>query len=186
MEEPTSKENLKFLRLMKEVRMDFHKKYRFENVNAYGGYYNDSIKMMQSEDLKAFDLNLEPESIRKSYKGPFGDSLLLARRLNLAGVQSISMNLGNWDHHNNLWIDDNFPNQAKYLDQALAAFFDDMERHGQFKDTIVTINSEFGRTPIITPRKDVITIVKLSSVSSPVLVLKMVSSMAKQMIMPVR
>ena len=152
-DEPKSDKSMKFLKLMSDLRSDFHKQYKFENVDAYRGYYNDSIKMMHSEDLKAFDIKEEPESIRKKYDGSFGDSLLLARRLLQANVQFISLNLGGWDSHNDLWLESNFPKKAKDLDKALATFFDDLEETGLFKDTIVTVNTEFGRSPVISSRK---------------------------------
>lgn len=151
--DPKSEKSMKYLKLMSDLRSDFHRKYKFESVDAYRGYYNDSIKLMHSEDLKAFDLNLEPEAVRKKFDGPFGDSLLLTRRLLQANIQFISMNLGGWDSHNDLWLEENFPKKAKQLDSALAAFFDDMEEKGLFKNTIVTINTEFGRSPVISSRK---------------------------------
>jgi hypothetical protein len=35
--------------------------YNVKNVRAYSDMYDDAIKMMKSEELKAFDLDAEPE-----------------------------------------------------------------------------------------------------------------------------
>lgn len=153
MKDPKSEESIELLQLMADVRRDFHKEYSFENVDAYGQYYNDSIKLMHSDDLKAFDLTQEDKRSKAKYNITHGDTMLLARRLLEADVQYVSLNIGGWDHHNDLWSDDVFPNKARDLDKALATFLDDLYERGMYKDTIVTVNSEFGRTPRISSRK---------------------------------
>jgi hypothetical protein len=153
MKNPKSEESIELLQLMADVRRDFHKEYSFENVDAYGQYYNDSIKLMHSDDLKAFDLTQEDKKSKAKYNIAHGDTLLLARRLLESNVQYISLNIGGWDDHNDLWNDDVFPRKAKDLDKALATFLDDLYDRGMYKDTIVTVNSEFGRTPRISSRK---------------------------------
>jgi len=152
MNNPTSDENLELLKLMADVRRDFHKDYKSKPVDAYAQYYNDSIKLMQSHDLDAFNLEKEDKNSKTMYNITHGDSFLLARRLLEANVQYISLNVGGWDDHNDLWMEDNYPKKAKALDKALNTFLDDLEQRGLLKNTIVTMNTEFGRTPRISSR----------------------------------
>ena len=93
MENPTSDENTRLLKLMADVRRDFHKEYRFRGVEDYRQYYNDSIKFMYSKDLEAFDLSKEDKASAKRYDITHGDNFSLARRLLEADVQYISMNI---------------------------------------------------------------------------------------------
>lgn len=153
MDDPKSEGSIELLKLMADVRRDFHKDYRFENVESYAQYYNDSIRLMHSDDLKAFDLSQEDKKAKAMYNIAHGDSFLLARRLLEADVQYVAINIGGWDDHNDLWEPTNFPRKAGDLDKALATFFDDLYDRGLFKDTIVSVNSEFGRTPRISSRK---------------------------------
>ncbi len=150
MDDPQSDKSIELLKLMAEVRTDFHKKYKFKNIEAYRKYYNDSIRLMQSDDLSAFNLELEEKAARDKYNITHGDSFLLARRLLEADVQYVSVNVrGGWDHHKNLFDTANYPSLAKDLDKALATFLDDLYERGLLEDTIVTFNTEFGRTPKI-------------------------------------
>ena len=145
MEEPKSEESIELLKLMADVRTEFYKEYRFEGVEAYRKYYNDSIKLYAFEDLAAFDLNKEDKAVRKKFDIPHGDTMLLARRLLEADVQYISMSIGGWDNHNDLWELMNFPKKAKDLDKALATFIDDLLcDKGLLDSTIFTVNTEFG------------------------------------------
>jgi len=151
MNDPTSEESLALLKLMANVRRDFHKKYRVEQVDSYASFYNDSIKFMQSKDLEAFDLTKEDKASKEKYNIKHGEKLLLARRLLQANVQYISVGVNDgWDTHFNLWDETNYPTKAKALDIALATFIDDLYEHGLNKNTIFTVNTDFGRSPEIT------------------------------------
>lgn len=153
MDDPKSDENLRLLKLMADVRRDFHKEYRFRGVEDYRQYYNDSIKLMHSKDLEAFDLSKADKESTAKYNIAHGDNFLLTRRLLQAGVQYVSMNIGGWDDHNDLWNEENYPRKAKDLDMALATFLNDLYDHGLLENTIVSVNTEFGRTPKISARK---------------------------------
>jgi uncharacterized protein (DUF1501 family) len=108
---------------------------------------------------QAFELDREPERIRKSYgETKFAQSLLLARRLIEAGIALVTVNWDDeskndkvspfWDTHNQ-----NFPTLKERLaprfDQAFSAFLDDLERLGLLESTLVVVSGEFGRTPKI-------------------------------------
>jgi hypothetical protein len=102
---------------------------------------------------QAFELDREPAPIRDRYgRHPFGQSLLLARRLIQAGVPVVQANMGhvqNWDSHSDI-----FPTLQRRLlpplDQAVAALLDDLEATGLKEETLVMMLGEFGRTPKIT------------------------------------
>lgn len=102
---------------------------------------------------QAFELDREPAPIRDRYgRHPFGQSLLLARRLVQAGVPVVQANMGpaqNWDSHSDI-----FPTLQRRLlpplDQAVAALLDDLEATGMKEETLIMMLGEFGRTPKIT------------------------------------
>jgi hypothetical protein len=99
---------------------------------------------------EAFRLDREPDRVRDRYgRNPFGQSLLLARRLVRAGVPLVQANMGivqSWDTHADNW------GRLKtrllpWLDRALAALIDDLEAEGLLDQTFVAALGEFGRTP---------------------------------------
>lgn len=102
--------------------------------------------MMTSDQLKAFDVSLEPASVRAEYGDtPFGRGCLAARRLIEVGVRCIEVTLDGWDSHVN-----NHAIQAarvKVLDPAFAALLRDLKRRQLLGRTVVLCCGEFGRTP---------------------------------------
>jgi hypothetical protein len=106
----------------------------------------------------AFDLAREPAGLRERYGDhPFGQGLLLARRLIEAGTTLVQVNWHKdgtdvkspfWDTHK-----DNF-NALKHrllppLDVGLSALLEDLDARGLLADTLVLVMGEFGRTPRI-------------------------------------
>jgi len=106
--------------------------------------------MMSSEQVKAFDVNLEPAELRKAYGDtPFGRGCLAARRLIEVGVRCVEITLQGWDSHtNNHQVHHNL---SQTLDPALAALLVDLRQRDLLKKTIVLCGGEFGRTPQINP-----------------------------------
>jgi Protein of unknown function (DUF1501) len=99
---------------------------------------------------QAFRLDRVPDRVRGRYgMNPFGQSLLLARRLVAAGVPVVQANMGivqSWDTHADNW------GRLKghllpWLDRALAALVDDLAADGALDETLVVAVGEFGRTP---------------------------------------
>jgi hypothetical protein len=112
-----------------------------------------ALSMLTSSKVaRAFELEREPAPVRDGYgRHPFGQSLLLARRLVQAGVSVVQANMGhvqNWDTHGDI-----FPTLKKRLlpplDQAVSALLDDLVASGMIQDTLVLMLGEFGRTPKI-------------------------------------
>ena len=58
--------------------------------------YRRSATMILGSQMKAFDLQLEPASVREAYgSGPFASGCLLARRLVEAGITFVEVSLSN-------------------------------------------------------------------------------------------
>lgn len=117
-------------------------------VGGYDDLYNDAIRLLRSEDLKAFDLNQEPEDQKKAYgETKFGRGALLARRLVENGVRFVEVSFGGWDNHRDIF--NTLPNRAAELDRVAAALINDLAKRGRLDSTLVVIGSEFGRKPNI-------------------------------------
>ena len=109
-----------------------------------------ALRMMSSEQLKAFRVEEEPESLRESYGNtPFGRGCLAARRLVEVGVRCVEITLQGWDTHANNFA--GTATQNKMLDPAFAALIRDLREHDLLDSTIVLCTGEFGRTPKINP-----------------------------------
>jgi hypothetical protein len=104
--------------------------------------------MMTTEQLKAFDVNHEPEELRTAYGDtPFGRGCLAARRLIEVGVRCVEVTLNGWDTHAK--NHEGCREQAKTLDPAYATLIHDLRTRGLLDRTIVLCCGEFGRTPEI-------------------------------------
>jgi len=83
----------------------------------------------------------------------FGRACLLARRLLERGVRFVQLFSGgsfgspriNWDGHEN--VKENHAQEAKRIDQPVAALLKDLRQRGMLADTLVLFTTEFGRTP---------------------------------------
>lgn len=136
------------LDLSSELDQTFHKKYNLKATRAYTSMYEDAIRLMNSEDLKAFDLRQEDKRVKEAYgDNAFGQGCLLARRLVEHDVRAVEVSYGGWDTHQNNFI--SVPERTAVLDQALAALLADLERTGLLDSTLVVLSTEFGRTPRI-------------------------------------
>lgn len=136
------------LSLADRLNRKFHDRYPNTDVKAYEELYQEAINLMNSKDLKAFDIGEEDSATREMYgSGNFAQGCLLARRLVENDVRFVEVQLGGWDTHY-----DNFTSvegRCKEFDQAYAALLTDLEKRGKLKDTLVVVATEFGRTPQI-------------------------------------
>ena len=120
--------------------------YPQKQIRAYTDLYDDAVRLMKSDDLKAFDLSNEPQDIRDQYgDNNFGQGCLLARRLVETGVRFVEVQLGGWDMHNQVF--DALETRGATLDNGLSSLLMDLERRGLLSQTLVVLASEFGRTP---------------------------------------
>ena len=134
------------LQAAKALDKPFAETYNIKNVRAYSDMYDDAIKMMKSEELKAFDLDAEPAKLRDKYgRDRFGQGCLLARRLVEHGVRFVEVSFGSWDTHNANFT--RVPELADELDAAMSTLLQDLQSHGLLDETLVVLATEFGRTP---------------------------------------
>ncbi|MBL9142125.1 MAG: DUF1501 domain-containing protein [Verrucomicrobiaceae bacterium] len=148
--QPTTSESLfkKRIDLMNEFDAGFRKKFQSSEVKAYTEFYDETLNLMKSEDLKAFDLKAEDQATRAKYgMNSFGQGCLLARRLVEHGVRFIEVQTGGWDMHN--YIDEAMGRTGGSMDIAFAALLEDLQSKGLLESTLVVLGSEFGRTPNI-------------------------------------
>jgi hypothetical protein len=106
---------------------------------------------------KAFDISLEPDSVRDRYgRDSMGEKTLLARRLVEAGVTFVTLSdaWGHWDHHGDevQWggIVKGLTPMLPVLDRGLNALITDLEDRGLLETTLVIVIGEFGRSPVMT------------------------------------
>jgi Protein of unknown function (DUF1501) len=109
---------------------------------------------------RAFDLDLEPPTVRDQYgRTAWGQHCLLARRLVESGVDLVTVTLagaeaggagGNWDDHAvNCHIFDALKKRAENFDRCVATLISDLHDRGLSDRVLVIVTSEFGRTPRI-------------------------------------
>lgn len=131
-------------------------------VERLDKFYQQALALLTSPGARrVFDVNEEPEKLRRAYgRFRFGQCCLMARRLVQAGVRFVQVNWsshvepvedtgdGGWDMH-----DRNFQQMqdrhAWMLDQSLSALLDDLGAHALLSETVVIAMGEFGRTPKI-------------------------------------
>jgi hypothetical protein len=134
--------------LSRELNRAFVSRYTNREVQTYNNMYNDAFKLMESNDLEAFNLlNEDDKTIEMYGDNSFGQGCLLARRLVENNVRFVEVDLGGWDTHNDNF--DRVSQRAAILDQGLSSLMVDLERRGLLETTLVVVTTEFGRTPKI-------------------------------------
>ncbi len=116
-------------------------------MNGMDSFNRQAIDVIRGKAKEAFDLDKEDPKLREKYGKGLGEELLLARRLCERGAGFVTLNNGYWDHHDGI-----VPGIQKLcppLDQAVAAYIEDVEARGLLDDILLVITSEFGRTPRI-------------------------------------
>ncbi len=109
-----------------------------------------ALKMMSSEQLKAFELDDESVAVKQAYgDSRFGRGCLVARRLVEQGVRAIEVCLNGFDTHVN--NHEGHRKLAGDLDPAFATLLTELRDRDLLDSTIVLCISEFGRTPEINP-----------------------------------
>ncbi|HZN36837.1 MAG TPA: DUF1501 domain-containing protein [Pirellulaceae bacterium] len=151
------------LDLLGQLDAAFQGKYHAPQAAAHRANYGRSYDLMRAEQLKAFDLSLEPAASHSRYTPQqfdprnsqqnglrdFGKGCLLARRLIEVGVPFVEVVLQSWDTHQN-----NFPRTRQLceaLDAPWSALIEDLKDRGLLDSTLVIWMGEFGRTPRINP-----------------------------------
>ena len=122
---------------------------RFAGLDAY---QQKALSLLTSSETKrAFDIDAEDPRLRDRYgRTPYGQSVLMARRLVEAGVRFVTVfyspHINGWDTHS-----DNFSTLREKLlpatDQTLPTLIEDLELRGLLDDTLVVWAGEMGRSP---------------------------------------
>ena len=113
---------------------------------------------MQTEVPDLLDLSGESADTKRAYgleaeykpTQIFGTECLLARRMVERGVRFVeltcpSINADRWDQH--LKLREGHTNNARAVDQPIAALIRDLKDRGMLDSTLVVWSGEFGRTP---------------------------------------
>lgn len=121
-----------------------------DSLTSHQSATEQAVRMMSSEQIRAFDVKEESESVLKEFgDSAFGRGCLAAVRLVEQGVRCIEIELSGWDTHAN-----NHEFQyarAATLDEAFSALVSQLQARGLWDKTIVVCAGEFGRTPKINP-----------------------------------
>ena len=125
---------------------------------SFGHYQQRAFDILRAAHTGgAVQLDREPAAMRDRYgRSPFGQSVLLARRLVEAGVSLVQVNWYRGPDEppdNPCW--DSHVNETERLrtvlvppmDQAFAALLEDLTQRGMLDETLVVCMAEFGRTP---------------------------------------
>ncbi len=138
---------------------------RSAGMNRLDAFYQQAFALLtKAGSREVFDLNREPEAVRRRFgRFRFGQCCLLARRLVEAGSRFVQVNWsshvepvedigdGGWDTHDRHF--QQYQDRHSWmLDQALSALLDDLDERGLLKETAVVVVGEFGRTPKINNR----------------------------------
>ena len=131
------------------VEKGFIKQKRGSAATDHAKVLDKTLSLMTSEQMTAFKVRQESQSIQERYgMNNFGRGCLMARRLVEAGVPFVEVDLGGWDNHSNI-----FPtlqdNKLPTLDRAMSALVEDLEQRELLADTAVIWMGEFSRTPRI-------------------------------------
>ncbi|MCB1087932.1 MAG: DUF1501 domain-containing protein [Verrucomicrobiae bacterium] len=136
---------------------------RWPETLDFDEFQHRALEMVTAPAVRdAFDLDAEGPAERERYgMRPFGQSVLLARRLLESGVKLVTVYWARedsdgardttWDTHS-----DNFSQLRDRLipqvDAPVAFVLKDLAERGMLDDTLVVWSSEFGRSPRINPR----------------------------------
>lgn len=111
---------------------------------------DNALRMMSSEQLKAFDVNEVPQRERLEFGDTaFGRGCLAALRLIEVGVRCVEITLTGWDSH--ISNHETHASQVEILDPAFSALIRQLRQRGLLDHTVVLCGGEFGRTPRINP-----------------------------------
>ena len=132
---------------------------RSATVQLHEGLRRQAFELLTTGGARqAFRLEDEPDRVRERYgRHPWGQSVLLARRLVEAGVRFVTVNWprvpGDRGVDNPLWDTHarNFDRMedclAPQFDVGFTALLDDLDERGLLDETLVIAVGEFGRTP---------------------------------------
>jgi hypothetical protein len=130
---------------------------RLDTLDKLNQFQQQAYEMVLGGHVqRAFDIELEPQSVRDMYgHHTIGQKALLARRLVEAGVTYVLVSgaWGYFDHHGDSvnWggIEKGLKPLLPHVDQTVHALVTDLAQRGLLDQTLVLMLGEFGRSPVI-------------------------------------
>jgi uncharacterized protein (DUF1501 family) len=116
-------------------------------MNGLDAFEEQAFNLVLGNATDAFDLKNEHSKTIAKYGKGLGEQLLIARRLCENGCGFVTINYGGWDMHGS--IQRSLAQRVPSLDQAVAAFVEDVQERGLGEKILLVITGEFGRTPKI-------------------------------------
>lgn len=133
------------------LQTGFSEKRQASVIQSQDTVYRKAMELMTSDEVEAFDLSGEKDTVRESYgRGRFGQGCLIARRLIERGVPFVEVSLGEglgWDTHQNNF--DLVRALSQQLDQGWGTLMSELKSRNLLEDTTILWMGEFGRTPQI-------------------------------------
>jgi uncharacterized protein (DUF1501 family) len=112
-----------------------------------------SLVVSKNKDVFSLDKDVDGKAIPKSLLDSYGNTAvgrgaLLARKLVEVGASCVVVNSGfGWDMHQQIAAGLN--RQLPAMDNAIGTLVEDLVQRGLYKDVVVTVLTEFDRTPRI-------------------------------------
>lgn len=118
-----------------------------DSAKAHQEVYEKALSLVVSKNKDVFTIGNDP-MLSKYGQTQVGRGCLLARKLVEAGASCVVVNSGmGWDDHGN--IQNAFRTKLPQMDNAIGTLVEDLVQRGLWKDTVVTLLTEFDRTPRI-------------------------------------
>ncbi len=137
------------LEMLRTIETGFISQNRGQAAVDHAKILDKTVKLMSSEQMKAFRVMEEPDAMTELYgNNGFGRGCMLARRLVEAGVPFVEVDLGGWDNHQDIF-NTLQNNRLPTLDQAMSGLVTDLKQRGLLESTTIVWMGEFGRTPRI-------------------------------------
>jgi hypothetical protein len=132
------------LRGLDTLRRDIDSSGAFTALDKFSAQALEMITTPKARE--AMDLERESPATRERY-GRFWQSFLMARRLVEAGVNVVTLKIGDWDTHEHNFRD--MRDQLPQLDIGFHALITDLHDRGLQNKVAVVMWGEFGRAPRI-------------------------------------
>ena len=147
---PTKRYNRR-LGLLGQLEQEFSSRGGQSVVANHRQLYKKSSRMVLSQNVEAFNIDGESDSLKQKYGSTaFGRGCLLARRLVESGVTFVEVVSRGWDTHQDIF--ERITALAEQVDPAVATLVEDLEDRGLLEKTLVVWMGEFGRTPRVNAR----------------------------------
>ncbi|MEK6235767.1 MAG: DUF1501 domain-containing protein [Planctomycetales bacterium] len=127
-----------------------------QGVHSANKFQQQAFDVILGDAADAFDLSKENPKLVQRYStdkfkdkngAALGKQMLMARRLCEAGAGFVTVSSGGWDMHKDLVK--SMDQRGNAVDNAVAAFLEDVHDRGLSDKILLVVTGEFGRTPKI-------------------------------------